>query len=260
MKTLILFLFAFFSLTKLSFSQCDVNVTGGDFFWCNPCEGTAYANATGGTAPYTYSWSTGDTTAFINNLCTGNYVVTITDDLGCAATDIVTINQTGTPMTVSISSTAASSPTTCDACITVSITGGCVPYNLIWDSPGDPTWPLCSACPFETYSLTVTDNCGCSITDSVTTDSVTVGLESTSLKNRIGIYPNPSSDFIIIEVSNHTSTETLTITDIHGNTILTTLISEKINTIRTDNFTAGIYFINVSSNGQILQTEKWIKQ
>ncbi|MCB0396328.1 MAG: T9SS type A sorting domain-containing protein [Flavobacteriales bacterium] len=49
------------------------------------CDGTAAANATGGTPGYTYKWddSGNQTTATATGLCTGNYNVTVTDANGC---------------------------------------------------------------------------------------------------------------------------------------------------------------------------------
>ena len=37
----------------------------------------------GGTAPFTYEWSNGDSTQFVENLLAGLYSVTITDAAGC---------------------------------------------------------------------------------------------------------------------------------------------------------------------------------
>jgi hypothetical protein len=46
-------------------------------------DGTATANVTGGNAPYTYSWDSGEDTQAISNKAFGTYQVTVTDDNGC---------------------------------------------------------------------------------------------------------------------------------------------------------------------------------
>jgi hypothetical protein len=53
--------------------------------------GTAEAVVSGGTAPYTYTWSTGQTTQSITGLAVGNYTVTITDASGCISIQNYTI-------------------------------------------------------------------------------------------------------------------------------------------------------------------------
>lgn len=50
-------------------------------------QGSATASVTGGRSPHTYSWSTGENTASINDLEEGLYKVTITDRYGNTATD-----------------------------------------------------------------------------------------------------------------------------------------------------------------------------
>jgi hypothetical protein len=54
-------------------------------------DGTATATATGGTAPYAYSWSNGQTTDVINGLSPGAYAVTVTDANGCTAEGVATV-------------------------------------------------------------------------------------------------------------------------------------------------------------------------
>ncbi|MEX0811851.1 MAG: SdrD B-like domain-containing protein [Chitinophagales bacterium] len=54
---------------------------------CGSCDGYASVIPQGGTPPYQYTWSTGDTTSEVINLCPGFYDVTISDATGCQATD-----------------------------------------------------------------------------------------------------------------------------------------------------------------------------
>ncbi|WP_417352623.1 T9SS type A sorting domain-containing protein [Flavobacterium alkalisoli] len=53
--------------------------------------GTASVTAYGGTAPYTYLWSTGATTTTISNLAAGSYTVFVTDAHGCTENSVVNI-------------------------------------------------------------------------------------------------------------------------------------------------------------------------
>lgn len=54
-------------------------------------DGKLTASATGGTPPYSYSWSNGGNTATISGLATGTYTVTITDANGCVDNEQETI-------------------------------------------------------------------------------------------------------------------------------------------------------------------------
>src|SRR5690554_1316121 len=60
---------------------------------CARNDGTAATSASGGTPPYTYSWSNNQNTDSINGLTAGSYHVTITDSLGCFLIDTVIINR-----------------------------------------------------------------------------------------------------------------------------------------------------------------------
>ena len=51
------------------------------------CFGEVSATGEGGTPEYTYSWHTGETTAMLNDLCVGDYYVTVTDANGCISLD-----------------------------------------------------------------------------------------------------------------------------------------------------------------------------
>jgi len=57
----------------------------------NRCDGQITTNISGGTGPYTYHWSGGQSSSSISNLCAGIYRVTATDANGCHQTGQSTI-------------------------------------------------------------------------------------------------------------------------------------------------------------------------
>ncbi len=57
--------------------------------------GSATAAATNGTPPFSFTWSTGATTASVSNLPPGTYTVTVVDALGCSDTAVANITSSG---------------------------------------------------------------------------------------------------------------------------------------------------------------------
>ncbi|HHJ50871.1 MAG TPA: hypothetical protein ENJ88_08245, partial [Phaeodactylibacter sp.] len=137
---------------------------------CNACnDGTATANPTGGTSPYTYAWSTGASSQTISNLAPGDYMVTVMDANGCTATATVTVAAFGCP---TIMVNAGATDESCNACndgtATANPTGGAMPYSYAW-STGDTTQTIDDLSPGD-YTLTVTDANGCMATATVMVD------------------------------------------------------------------------------------------
>lgn len=69
--------------------------TGKEDTWSGVNRGKAWVEATGGTAPYSYSWNDADNQKqdTARNLASGNYTVTITDDNDCETTAEVEITE-----------------------------------------------------------------------------------------------------------------------------------------------------------------------
>lgn len=57
-------------------------------------DGEVSVNPTLGFAPYTFEWSTGDTTARVDSLLAGDYSVIVTDAFGCSSTEMITVDLT----------------------------------------------------------------------------------------------------------------------------------------------------------------------
>lgn len=65
---------------------------------CNTCDGTIDIAPNGGTAPYAYTWSNGNTTEDQINLCAGTYTLTVTDANSNTATVSVIVSSLNTPV------------------------------------------------------------------------------------------------------------------------------------------------------------------
>ncbi|MCW5521206.1 cadherin-like domain-containing protein, partial [Aureitalea sp. L0-47] len=120
-------------------------------------DGTATANPSGGTPPYTYSWSPGgQTTQTITGLTAGTYTVTVTDDNGCTATTSTTVESTPCDLSANASSTPVSCNGGNDGSATVGVSGGVGPFTYSW-SPGGQTTQTISGLTAGAYTVTVTD-------------------------------------------------------------------------------------------------------
>jgi len=67
---------------------------------CNNSDGSATANVSGGTSPYTFNWSNGNSNQTANNLAAGNYSVSITDANGCTASATATVSVVSLPQPI----------------------------------------------------------------------------------------------------------------------------------------------------------------
>jgi len=125
---------------------------------CLASNGSISITATGGTAPYTYVWNTGATTASLSGLASGAYWVTITDANGCHTTRYPGI-ETASPVQVGLSTTPVSCIYSSDGAVTSTVWGGTAPYTYSW-SNGQATASV-SGLPQGYYSVHVTDANGC---------------------------------------------------------------------------------------------------
>jgi len=146
----------------LTTNQTNVNCNGGN-------DGTATVTATGGTAPYTYSWNTAavQTNATVSNLKAGTYTVTITDANGFETTASVTISEP-TKLEVAVTPIDVSCNTGIDGTATVTVNGGTAPYMYSWDNGITSNTNEATDLSAGTYEVTVTDANGCIITETFT--------------------------------------------------------------------------------------------
>ncbi|MGZ4116285.1 MAG: PKD domain-containing protein [Bacteroidia bacterium] len=124
--------------------------------------GTATANPSGGTAPYTYHWLPGGSTASsISGLAAGTYTVTVKDANLCSSTVTVVVTQ---PAAITLTtSTVNSNCGTPSGQASVAVSGGVSPYTYLW-SPSGGTSDTATSLLSGAYTVQVTDANGCSAT------------------------------------------------------------------------------------------------
>jgi len=126
---------------------------------------------TGGTPPFTFSWSNGASQSYQNNIAAGNYIVTVTDVLGCSITGSRVIGQPLSPVTVAISTTDVTCNGERNGAINLIATGGTLPYAYHWQYNGfESAQQQLTSLQAGIYSFTVTDANHCEL-DSMATIS-----------------------------------------------------------------------------------------
>ncbi len=125
-------------------------------------DGSVLVTVTGGTAPYTYAWSSGGTADLEQGLAPGTYTVTVTDALGCTMTATYTITGPteliGSGMVTNVSCNGSN-----DGSISLTVAGGSTPYTYLWSN--NATTKNISGLSAATYDVVVTDANGCTYLD-----------------------------------------------------------------------------------------------
>jgi gliding motility-associated-like protein len=135
--------------------------------------GAIDATVNGGTTPYDYSWSSGQTTQDIENITAGVYTLTVTDAQGCVAFTGTTVDEPAA-LTITPVVTDASCFGYSDGQIVINVAGGVQPYYFNWGNQNEimlnnPSETI-SNLPASDYFVRVRDENGC-----ITEQLITVG-------------------------------------------------------------------------------------
>ncbi|MBL7892566.1 MAG: SprB repeat-containing protein, partial [Bacteroidia bacterium] len=211
MKQLLIFLFSYTALTIYASGRTviittnivslkppcpEVSLTKNDSHCWGSDDGRIIASVTGGVPPGTYSWSDPLAANGATGLKPGNYCLTVTDAAGCSVFSCVTITEP--PKLVVTITTTSDTNGQSNGSASFSVIGGSTLASYSWSngSLGNPITGLSCG----TYSISVSDNNGCTGTATAVVACVT-GVNELNDEKSLSIYPNPANAIIAIESS-----------------------------------------------------------
>jgi gliding motility-associated-like protein len=128
---------------------------------CNAkCDGTATVTATGGLAPYTYSWGA---TNINDSICAGIYPVTVTDANACSVAITYTINQPNplSGLAITFTSNPVSSSINNGTITVGGVTGGTAPYTYFINNGAGQASATFNGLNASLHTICVTDANAC---------------------------------------------------------------------------------------------------
>jgi len=126
----------------------------------NMNDGAVTTTVSGGTPPYSWLWSNGDTLSSLSGLTQGDYPVLIRDMNNCSITDTIQITTRWMPLEIQASVTDLKCHGSSDGRILLNVSGGLPPYLYQWNTGIGPA--ALNQLTAGTYTVTVTDSSGCS--------------------------------------------------------------------------------------------------
>ncbi|HNV99396.1 MAG TPA: PQQ-dependent sugar dehydrogenase [Chitinophagales bacterium] len=204
---------------------------------CASQEGNVDLTVSGGVAPYTFDWSTGDATEDLENLEAGTYTVTVTDAAGCVREQTFIVEELPV-FTVTI---------TIDGNTMTATEGVSYQWYLNGEAIDGATEQTYTATESGNYSVEVTNEQGCSEISDVTV--LTVAIPALDGVSDIHIFPNPATELLSItfNMQQHNQTD-LRILDLTGRVVWQKTIEQTGNVsvqLSVENWAAGMYIISV---------------
>ncbi|MCB0430729.1 MAG: gliding motility-associated C-terminal domain-containing protein [Flavobacteriales bacterium] len=145
-------------------------------------DGMGVVKGDGGTPPYSYLWTTGETSDTIKGLDAGRYTVIALDANGCPSTNEAIVIE---PTILKVYT--VSDPPSCDRTeysVKIVASGGTLPHKFLW-SDGSTGGEIEEVIPGD-YLITVSDARGCAATDTLHLELI----EATCVTAPSGFTPN----------------------------------------------------------------------
>jgi len=239
------------------------------------CTGELTGSVHAGTAPFTYSWSTGANTQTITDLCEGSYYYTVTDANGCTAINsgyVAEDDSSNIQITDSLYNSAI------DTCLDFTPIDVYVSNVTIIDSLTlEVEWTFTDSIQtqivtetygfygaYGSYYVLISIDCGAKTVqtwgDVIVIDEYTAtGIKEVETLNNLKLYPNPVKDVLNLEF-NTIETDVINIQvmtytgQIISNVNINSYAGKNSVSISTNDLNSGIYFVRINN-----KTIKFVK-
>lgn len=234
-------------------NEADVfaNVLGNDTTLCYGDSLPVEINYT--DTMYSIIWNTADTSQTIIVTDAGNYAIEIEYESGCSLYDTIAVNYS-TPLIIESTTTPATGGEP-NGTITVTVSGGTVPYTYTWSDGLEGTAPD-SLYP-AIYYLTVTDALNCTAETSI---AVSVGNPVSDIfEENIIVYPNPFQDKFIIK--SKTAILQVQLSTINAKALSVAFIQSAPDTftISTAGLPPGLYILKITTAENVMESFLLVK-
>lgn len=220
----------------------DVSCAGGN-------DGQVTASMNGGSSPFTYTWSSGDTMASVL-LSAGDYSCVITDAAGCLSLDSVTLTD---PIATTADTASTGDDGTTNGTATITTTAGTGPFSYAWDTSPSQSTATATGLSVGTYMVTVTDGAGCESFYTVIVSGVTIGIANEVKPFVSNIYPNPNDGAVTVVFGDAAigSAINLSLRNLLGQEVLAEEVvdGQKEITLNLQSLNKGAYFLTVGGEG-----------
>jgi hypothetical protein len=216
-----------------------LQITSTDASCIGTCDGSIQISVTGGTPPYAFVWNTGSTEMQLPDMCAGDFIVTVTDGVGCTAMASAIILEPDALVVESIQIFDATDGQA-NGVIVVTASGGTPPWTYSINGIAFQASNTFTGLAPGTYCVFIRDANGCILKSEEFEILNLLGLDA--LSNSFSLYPNPASAHLLV---NAESPLTIEILDLAGNVIYTSQRA-AVHRIELSNVTPGLYLVRIS--------------